>query len=504
MPFMKSTQRGRARSRLAKGVLAENVIFSNGLGVCRLVPGAGQQSVCRRRTRDTTQPTPELYVTTTQLNPLFDDKLTIYTNIIGATITISNVLVTLTISAPSPPTSIYGAQEITFNQGGPAAENIYNGAILTLTGGALSTGYPNRTLSITLPSFTVDTIVPVITVTLPVTSTSYNTANVAFSSSKYPLFSGKVTYTHTGGTVDSASPHIVDLTGAELTGPVSGALINAPTLVNGTVYTYSFDVNDMANNPAAQLDVLLVTFDNQAPTFNPLDPSGNASLASNSELVFTKAGDIGYTLSEALSLGTATYTVVSGTDSASPHVVDLSGIELNAGPRAQGDLINAPLLINGAFYKVDLSGVDLVGNISADISLNIIENMQATICTKLQCNSGQSSQLDTTEINYTLDEALSGNPGGPFTGSNVIFTLTNPTSGGATGHINTIAFDAADGAAGVCAAGVHGPVVLSNMVALNGGGVGGSGAGDYDVTFTGTDISGNATVRAINNITFIA
>ena len=164
---MKSTKRGRARARLSKGVLTENVIFSNGLGVCRLVPGAGQQSVCRRRTRDTTQPTPELYVTQQVTSPTTNPvTFSIFTNIIGATMTISNATgvpaAGLILATPSPALSVNGVQAITLNQGGPAAVATYDAVKLTLTGGVMSTGNPHSVSSVTLDSFVVDTVAPVI------------------------------------------------------------------------------------------------------------------------------------------------------------------------------------------------------------------------------------------------------------------------------------------------------------------------------------------------------
>ena len=162
---MRSTQRGRSRSRLRTSKPV-NIMFSNGLGVCRSYAGAGQNSVCRRRTRDVTQPSPELYVITTSLNPLLNDNLDIFTNIIGATITISTASLPtpLTILLPLPPISIYGGQTLTFNQTGGPAETVYNGAILTLTGGTVRAGGSHGTTSITLPSFTVDTEIPVLTI----------------------------------------------------------------------------------------------------------------------------------------------------------------------------------------------------------------------------------------------------------------------------------------------------------------------------------------------------
>ena len=164
---MKSTQRGRARSRLAKGVLTENVIFSNGLGVCRLVPGAGQQSVCRRRTRDTTQPTPSLVVTQNIIGTAPDNALQaatttikILTNIIGATITVTAttadpVGALIAVTTPADQKSVLHNQNIVLDPlaGTGTTDTSFTNVKLTLTGGVLPTGLPHGTTSASLNNF---------------------------------------------------------------------------------------------------------------------------------------------------------------------------------------------------------------------------------------------------------------------------------------------------------------------------------------------------------------
>ena len=164
---MRSTQRGRARSRLRTSKPV-NIMFSNGLGVCRGYAGAGQQSVCRRRTRDTTQPLPELYVTQQVTSPTTNPvTFSIFTNIIGATMTISDATgvpagAGLTLAIPSPAISVYGEQQILLSQAVELATT-YAAVKLTLTGGVMSTGNPHNVTSVTLNTFDVDNVLPVIT-----------------------------------------------------------------------------------------------------------------------------------------------------------------------------------------------------------------------------------------------------------------------------------------------------------------------------------------------------
>ena len=137
---MRSTQRGRSRSRLRTSKPV-NIMFSNGLGVCRGYAGAGQNSVCRRRTRDSNQPTLELGDCTTsnksQLNPA---SFRIYTNIVGSNESTNNTtgtgptLATLSITSPNPGISVYGQQIVTMTQTAASAmDKTYPGVVLTLT-----------------------------------------------------------------------------------------------------------------------------------------------------------------------------------------------------------------------------------------------------------------------------------------------------------------------------------------------------------------------------------
>ena len=59
--------------------------------------------------------------------------------------------------------------------------------------------------------------------------------------------SGSVTFTRTGGSADINSPHIVALTGNELTAGAKEGIVltNSPSLVEGAIYTISFDVKDL-------------------------------------------------------------------------------------------------------------------------------------------------------------------------------------------------------------------------------------------------------------------
>ncbi|SVE39084.1 uncharacterized protein METZ01_LOCUS491938, partial [marine metagenome] len=79
------------------------------------------------------------------------------------------------------------------------------------------------------------------------------------------IASGTVTYTRTGGTADG-NVHTVDLAGFErFPGTRSYAVLtNAPTLVDGSIYTIAFNGTDAAGNSATEVSVTGVTYDTTA------------------------------------------------------------------------------------------------------------------------------------------------------------------------------------------------------------------------------------------------
>ena len=195
---------------------------------------------------------------------------------------------------------------------------VLNGATIKNTAG------PNEDATLTLASpnaagslsankdYLIDGVAPVFSSVSPSSSSSVNTANVGYTLSE-AIASGTVTYTRTGGTADGSSPHTVSLAGTELnSGTFSGALTNAPTLVNGTIYTIEFDGTDSAGNTATTVSSTSVTFDTTAPTITGVTlASNNSTLTVNfSEDVYNTNGGSGileagdFTL--AISGGTAT------------------------------------------------------------------------------------------------------------------------------------------------------------------------------------------------------
>jgi hypothetical protein len=259
------------------------------------------------------------------------------------------------LTAPSPAKSVYGDQTLTLNQAGQA-DTTYPAVKLTLTGGrTVGRGTSTHIVSsVTLNSFTV-AFAPTFTSVSPSANTSVNTTAVGYTLSE-TIASGSVKWSRTGGTADG-TVHTAALTGTELnTGTfVSAVLTNAPTLVDGAIYTIAFNGTDAAGNAAAEVEVIGITYDITAPTFTSVSPSANTSVNTTA---------VGYTLSEAIASGSVVWTVLPGgtPDTNSPHTAALTGPELNAGVFASTILTNPPTLVDGAIYKIEFNGMDAAGN----------------------------------------------------------------------------------------------------------------------------------------------
>ena len=105
--------------------------------------------------------------------------------------------------------------------------------------------------------------------------------------------------------MDASSPHIQALAGAELG---AGAhtnitLASPPTLVDGAVYTISFNGSDPAGIAATTVSNTGITYDVTAPVSSATAPATNA---------FVNTTRVSYTLSETLGTGSITWTRTGG------------------------------------------------------------------------------------------------------------------------------------------------------------------------------------------------
>ena len=351
------------------------------------------------------------------------------------------------------------------------APTLVDGAIYSISYDVVDLS-SNASVTVTNTNITYDVTLPVISATTPATGSFVKDTKVSYTLSE-PALSGTITWTQTGGTADPASPQVMALTGAELN---SGAhanitLTNAPTLVDGAVYSIAYNVNDLAGNAAVTITNTSVTYDVTLPVISATTPATGS---------FVKDTKVSYTLSEPALSGTITWTQTGGTaDPASPQVMSLTGAELNSGAHASITLTNAPTLVDGAIYSIAYNVTDLAGNASVTVT-NTSVTYDVTLPVISATAPATGSYVKDTKVSYTLSEpALSG-------------TITWTRTGGtADGAIHTQALAGAE-----LNSGAHAAITLMNAPTLVDGAI-------YSIAYDVTDLAGNASVTVTNtNVTY--
>ncbi|MEP2671383.1 MAG: T9SS type A sorting domain-containing protein [Cyclobacteriaceae bacterium] len=138
-------------------------------------------------------------------------------------------------------------------------------------------------------SYTIDNTPPVISATAPASSSSVGVTEVSYTLSE-TVASGSITWINTGGNPDVGAPHVQALTGTELNSGSQNNIVltNNPTLVNGAVYTMTFNATDAAGNSAVPITNTNITFETASsssiiPISSPvtigslMDNSGNSA-----------------------------------------------------------------------------------------------------------------------------------------------------------------------------------------------------------------------------------
>ena len=186
----------------------------------------------------------------------------------------------------SPHTQVLTGSEL--NSGTRSSEALTNAP--TLVSGAVydiefdgidSAGNSASTVSIT--GITFDNINPIISNPGPASNSSVNSVVVSYDLSEN-LASGTITFNRTGGNSST-----INLVGSELNeGTHSNiTLTNAPTLVNGAIYSIVFNGTDLAGNDASTVSVTGITYDTTAPSIT----SGPSISSSNSDSTLATSSD---------------------------------------------------------------------------------------------------------------------------------------------------------------------------------------------------------------------
>ncbi|WPZ10885.1 Ig-like domain-containing protein [Roseivirga spongicola] len=249
----------------------------------------------------------------------------------------------------------------------------------TATDGSANTSSASSALSITI-----DTTSP----TVSISTTSSNPTNdnpipvtITFNSEADNMTENDITVVN-GTTSNFVSPDSTSFY-VDVTPSGNGAV--QVSLGAGTAFDRAGNANTVSNT-------LSVTYDGTAPAFSSVSPSSSSSVSN---------ANVGYTLSEAIASGTVTFTRTGGSaDGSSPHVVNLTGSELNAGVRASAALTNAPSLVSGTIYTISFNGQDAAGN--------------------------SATTVDVTNVTFdtTAPTLVSSNPADDATGFNISDNLT--------------------------------------------------------------------------------
>ena len=349
---------------------------------------------------------------------------------------------------------------------------LVNGTIYTVDFNGIDLA-TNVASTVTATNVTFDTSPPVISATAPSSSTFVNNTQVSYTLSE-DASSGTITWTRTGGTADPGSPRIQALTGTELN---SGAhnnitLTNNPALVSGTIYTMTFNVNDLAGNAATTITNTNITFDNTLPVFSATAPASSS---------FINNTQVSYTLSETIASGSITWTQTGGTaDGGSPHMQALTGTELSAGPHTNITLTNNPTLVSGAIYSISFNGTDAAGNVASTVTATDVtfDNSPPVISGTAPPSS---SSVATTQVSYTLSETV--------TSGSITWTRTGGTADPGSPHVQALSGTELN-------SGAHNNIILTNNPSLVNGTV-------YTMTYNATDAAGNMATTVTNtNITF--
>jgi len=125
----------------------------------------------------------------------------------------------------------------------------------------------NAAIPVTSANVTYDVAVPVISAAGPATGSAVNNTQVSYTLSK-AVASGSITWTRTSGTADASSPHAQALSGTELSAGAHSAITLAsnPTLVDGSVYSITYNATDAAANAATPVTNTNIAYDITAPT----------------------------------------------------------------------------------------------------------------------------------------------------------------------------------------------------------------------------------------------
>ena len=200
-----------------------------------------------------------------------------------------------------------------------------------------------------------DLLPPDLSLTSPVSGVHVNNAAVTYATTE-EMGKGQMIFIRIGGAEDPVSPHIVELTGAQLKqgDHYEESFDSDINLKDGSVYLIEFSGEDLAGNVAVNVSSENITYDTSPPLIAVSQPAANG---------FYNEVILDYELNENLASGKIIFERRGGTaDPMSPHQIDISGDQLSAGQSSGININTLTELASNAAYNVRVEGTDLAGN----------------------------------------------------------------------------------------------------------------------------------------------
>ena len=332
-----------------------------------------------------------------------------------------------------------------------------------LSGNTYTTGAITADCTVAATFASGDTPPPAFTSTSPASNSYINTATVGYTLSA-AVASGKITFTRTGGSTDSAT-HIYNFTESDKTAGTH-SVNTGLALINGAIYTVTFDAADLAGNAVTAVSNTGVVFDNVAASVVIISPPSNS---------LTNSAFVSYTLNTEIASGEIVYTRTGGSaDGLSPHKHILGASEKTAGSHTVDTGVT---LIDGAIYTISFENVtDKAGNATASVS-NTSITYDLTAVAINNTTPASNAIITNSSAGYTLSEAASS--------GKVTFTRSGGNVDSGSPHVYTlIGSDLYIGS--------H--TVITNLSLVDGA--------FYTVSFDATDYAGNPATTVSNAMVY--
>ncbi|MFQ6608852.1 MAG: Ig-like domain-containing protein, partial [Fidelibacterota bacterium] len=256
----------------------------------------------------------------------------------------------------------------------------------------------NQADPVAVTNVTLDISPPEIVVITPQPFSAVSTTSLYYTLSE-DLARGTISWTWRRGSVDPKKVHHRSLQGEALGSGEHAELLFSPPvpLVDGALYTIELTGIDYAGNEASVMPISDVYYDATPPVITEASPFSNS---------YVNHTEVSYTFSENIQEGTITWHHKGGAlDELAPHVVHLTGDELNSGHHSDLSLQEAPLLNDGSIYSIIFAVSDAAGNEAENIVLeNIHYDISDPVVTILSPLS--QSWIAAPTVGYELSENL--------------------------------------------------------------------------------------------------